>query len=282
MQPGNEFLHQASRGIFEVQLVAFADEIAQVIHDFEDAIFSSTIDLESVLKDREEWPLIDSCLEQIEQKAQTHSNGSSELQGWIKLSELDVQDDRLRLMLLARLRSEVIYQLTSDMFSCADEVIPKWENEHLGDITTASVSDLTRKFNDFVSATSDPLPKITYLNKCSQKFEELRTKLFSAVVNSERVNRMDGKADYIIRRILEVYLSNPKQAPQRILNWCAAETDTDGAYLRQMSEEELQQFVVKNNRKYIRAMVDHVATMSDRYVLKEYDQLYAAYPRSEM
>ena len=173
----DDFRGHASQCIFEVQLVAFADEIAQAIHDFEDAVFSDTIDLESVLKESEKWPVIDLCLKRIEQKAQTCPNAPPELHDWIDLSQLNVHDDRLRLMLLARLRSEVIFQLTSDMLSWADTVIPNWENEHLGDTATIGNPDLIRKFNEFVTTVSEPLPEITRLDRYSQQFKDLRNQL---------------------------------------------------------------------------------------------------------
>ena len=37
-----------------------------------------------------------------------------------------------------------------------------------------------------------------------------------------------------------------------------------------------------NLKKFVRAVIDYMAGMTDRLALREYDQLYSAYPRREL
>ena len=82
-------------------------------------------------------------------------------------------------------------------------------------------------------------------------------------------------------RILKLYLTKPRQAPQPILDHYGKSINEKQAdEIRGLPEDQLS--MLKSDRRYVRAALDYVAGMTDRFALREYDQLFSAYPRAEM
>jgi dGTP triphosphohydrolase len=54
----------------------------------------------------------------------------------------------------------------------------------------------------------------------------------------------------------------------------AKPSDTD---IRGWKSEELE--TLQKDKDFVRAVIDYVSGMTDRFALQEYDQLYSAYPR---
>lgn len=50
--------------------------------------------------------------------------------------------------------------------------------------------------------------------------------------------------------------------------------------IRQWNKHEVTQLGM--DPLFIRAAVDYIAGMTDRYAIREYDQLYSAYPRKDL
>jgi dGTP triphosphohydrolase len=49
-----------------------------------------------------------------------------------------------------------------------------------------------------------------------------------------------------------------------------------------MRDSEIRALKLRDDRAFVRAAIDHVAGMTDRFALREYDQLYSAYPREQL
>jgi len=92
---------------------------------------------------------------------------------------------------------------------------------------------------------------------------------------------MDGKADYIIRHILDLYRTSPKQVPDVVIEMYNNFTNLPrNTNIRNWKEKRL--IDLKNDKYFIRSIVDYVAGMTDRYALREYDLLFSAYPRASL
>jgi dGTPase len=258
---------------FEVQVCALADEIAQLLHDFEDAVISEQFALEKVVKNRKDYPLIEMCLKQIEERARKSTCAP---EAWRNLGKLDFSDGDQCSMLVARLRSQMIYLVTNEVLQRTERKLTEWERENLG---RSEPNERVQAFDAFVE-NGGPFEHLVSLGdgEIATEFERLQKKIDREVTASERVSRMDGKAEYVISHILDVYLSKPKQVHQSVLDQYA-KAKADNTNLRELPEKELAERNLGRDKAFVRAAVDYVAGMTDRFALREYDQLYSAYPR---
>jgi len=247
--------------LFEIQLCRLSDDIAQVIHDFEDAIISNSIDFELVVK-HAKYPIIDLCIKDLEKKG-------------YNAKEIDFKDKDYISFLMSRIRSEMIYKLTLDILEYSKKALEDWEINQFGEVNEKAQIE---SFNNYVRDRK-PFPKLIWFSKLEKEFEKLRKKLYNIILATERVSKMDGKAAYILKRILKVYLTSPKQLPNSIIEIYKKQKkiNTD---IRNWNEQKIKK--LSNDPVFIRAVVDYVAGMTDRFALKEYDMLYSAYPRSEL
>ncbi|MCL4519859.1 MAG: dNTP triphosphohydrolase [Thaumarchaeota archaeon] len=258
--------------LFEIQLCALADEIGQIVHNLEDAVVSQAASLEEVCKDSASWPLLGVCLDSIQEKLAS----IPDIPRWWKdiRSEFVFSDHHQTSLLLSRLRSEIIYRLSADVVLGASGRLNEWEN----DVCSTSDHQTRRKRFDTFVERREAFPKIIRLYKTEAEANKLGEKLTDRIIRSERVSRMDGKADYIIRNILDVYLSHPMQVHDTILeDYQQAKKHGRDDRIRCWEEKDIQ--ALDQDAEFIRAAVDYVAGMTDRFALRECDQLYSAYPR---
>ena len=253
--------------IWEVQIVCLADEIAQLVHDFEDAILSDSMPLDKLLRERKEYPIIDLCVNSLQSR--NIDPLSPELQ-------LRKNQD----MVLARLRSELIYRLTVDCLAVSRPGLENWENGMSLNGSNNIIKKVIEKFNKFIEKEIE-FPELIILGKMKKPFMDFKEALRQKVILSERVNRMDGKADYIIHHILDIYMDKPLQAHELIFDQFKQAKGLNSIEdIRQWDRENLDS--LKRDPAYIRSAVDYVAGMTDRFAIKEYDQLYSAYPRADL
>ncbi len=95
---------------------------------------------------------------------------------------------------------------------------------------------------------------VTFSQDMLQLRKPLRLFLMERLYNHYRVVRMSIKAKHFIQELFKVYLTNPKQLPEKIQN-----------RIRQDGER--------------RAVCDYIAGMTDRYALDEYKKLFDPYEK---
>lgn len=263
--------------IFEIQVCCLSDEIAQVMHDFEDALISNLADLDDIVGDeREEWPLIKECLDSIESRFNV-GREKRKWRKWAELNQLDLSNPENRSLLISRIRSEMIFLLTNDVTSFSELKLKKWECQN----NCHNNND----FNQFVSQKK-PFDHLISMEKLKTPFEKLKKRLAEILLHSERVARMDGKAEYILRQIFEVYIHEPQQVHDSVLENFVKEKGArysvsklrgySRAGWNRLNNDE------RNLKKFVRAVIDYMGGMTDRLAWREYDQLYSAYPRREL
>ena len=256
-----------STDLLEVQLVHVADDFAQAVHDFEDALVSDSMSLEEIVRNPQEYGILKSCLEEIEKRG-------------LKVDKLKLERGEHRDCLVARLRSELIFQLTIDCISSSSARIEAWEKENFG----GPLADGIKMFN-YHTETNKHFPNLIALDKLREPFDGFKRMLLQKVVQSERVSRMDGKSEFLLRRILDIYLEKPLQAHDHVLHDYERAKETLGdTEIRQKSRDELPAILneMRNDPLFLRVAVDYVAGMTDRYAIREFDQLYSAYPRADL
>jgi dGTP triphosphohydrolase len=270
--------------IFEVQIVRLADGIASAIHDFEDALISHTFSLESVVKNEHgKWPLVELCVDAVQRHYRNEPKIGS---GWTDIvGEFNFRDRRQTELLTARLRSEFIYQLTNDAIDHTLRGLKAWESKVLkaDDFRALPMEVLQDRgidaYNEFV-ASQEPFPDLVGLERLKSEFKAHKQRISDLVVNSDRISRMDGKAGYIIKNILDLYCEKPKQVPDGLLDLYCQESGDNPQTIRLKSEKQVAR--IGKTKPFIRAAVDYVAGMTDRHALAEYDKLYSAYPRTDL
>ena len=95
---------------------------------------------------------------------------------------------------------------------------------------------------------------------------------------------MNGKGDYIIRKIFEAYYSNPQQLPDGpIIHFMVESGEYDNAdqakeegrgAVRNRFEDVMNNPTTIMQLALMRRICDHIASMTDHYAINEYNSLY--------
>lgn len=245
--------------IFEIQIVQIADDIAGVIHDIEDSLIANTYTLNDIFHNHLNSELIKQVVQNLKRKGITYSSSNPK-------NNIDIS------ILLSRLRSELIYLLTLDIVETSRKEINTWES------SVIEKSEIN--FNKFISDGNE-FPIIIKLNVHKESFSQLKQNLSNNVISSERVNRMDEKADRMIENLLDAYKHSPRLLPDTVLESFKKNAGIKKSEnIRKWDENELKR--LEKNNIFIRSIVDYVSGMTDRYALREYDLLFSAYPRASL
>ncbi|MDB9823467.1 dNTP triphosphohydrolase [Deltaproteobacteria bacterium] len=264
----------------EGQIVSIVDEIAQVIHDINDALRIGALSHEKLLT-----PLIRNVIEKDKMR--------------YPASIIDCRDAK----------SKQQTQATSAFINYFTRYIIELFKKKIDKIKKKSVKK-PFKANRWLLANN------IIKDKAFQELEKIRD---DTVLNNYTVNRMDNKGEYFIRNLFEAYLNNPRQLPDAMLqNYCETKrreikrlgkkgfadwlikkkeqykitghlpesqlkeiisflkNKSDGHDFRLLSHQ-----IIDNMRPYlaidsdfIRVVSDHIASMTDKYAKEEYGRLY--------
>jgi dGTPase len=123
------------------------------------------------------------------------------------------------------------------------------------------------------------------------KDDEFSNFLRARILNSHLAQRMDGKANYILRQSIKAYLTNPQQLPdatiislyEKLMNHADYEKLTmksPAEIIGVLRNELIQDHSQHNKAEYrtmlLRTICDHIAGMTDQYAMKQYDLLYGS------
>jgi len=253
----NGFFHmeQIFSCSLEGQIVALADEIAQVCHDIEDAV-EGNYDSKEFICDQ----------------LQTLITKEFNIRGLE--NDTDVKN------MIAT--SHIKY-----IISCI-----------IGEVITKAVDEIKnnmQKLND--RGLKYPLNEDIATHNCVLKHDELYNRLKEIednfVINNYKIDKMNSKSRFVLRQIIKAYLTNPKQLPDHVLESYAEvcsvptlkelikhinSTSKDPItknirYLKKEIFEENQKYIVQD-KAFLRAMSDYIASMTDFYALQQYQKLY--------
>lgn len=188
---------------FEAFIVKWADEIAQRHHDIEDAF-------------RQKIMPPDDIVEKV--KPLTTIINSAEIADKYKVLEIEMEK-------LKKESSTIQYAFAHALSSFLVDAY-----------VTILVNDFTKVLSQFISeyeiaGTADFLKKYLEIpvdeirkrmelkdSPIKQTDDLLGKSLKYSILDSYKVQRMDGKGAYIIRKLIRAYISNPQQLPNEYIN----------------------------------------------------------------
>ena len=266
----NRYLNENSWTL-EGLVVRMADEIAQRHHDIEDGLEAKIIDKDEIigqLKDLFRKFLSDKDKEKLENisKEEDKSYYLSGISGFIVnfLTTRLIEDtsDRLK-----DIKDKYHIRASLDFSAAKSEIKSK----------------LCKGGTSLYSLVS-------YNGDFSEREEKLQEYLGNRVLNSYLAQRMDGKANYILRNLIKAYLTNPQQLPDKTIlglyrhimeanewdrkyhNKPATEIVGDLRNILRSDHFEIND--IKYRHSLLRTICDFIAGMTDQFALEQYELLY--------
>jgi len=312
---------------FEAYIVKWADDIAQRQHDIEDALLMELVEPLEVVNNLNDLYKIHTKFIEI----YGFSNTIDSLQNLETLAKEDKQKRfKVNQLNIGRLHTKISNFVMNLYITCLisafKEILDNFTINSLGikQVNEKSIDLARRKFSDefFNYKSSDinsMMMNLSYFKEIKKPIHlsdflnaniNLHNYINNMVVKSNKVQRMDGKAKYIIRKIMNAYLSNPQQLPDnviveafnfmdRVISNEEVLIEEDTIYIKKADYEKwkekeigFESYVYKyrnilNNQNLdspykkllqtglLRAAINHVANMTDRYAQEEYKQLYS-------
>ena len=265
---------------FEGLIVRQADEIAQRHHDIEDGIIANLIDKKELIEK------FSRCFE--ETKLYKERKEYKEMVGKLNKSI----KTEYYLPILSRL---IVDFLAMNLINNTKEnfkmLIDKYSIESDKEFYKSKLKILNEK-NIF--------DIVAYDKNFSEQEGIFKEYLRNRILNSFKAQSMDGKANYIIKRLFKAYLSNPQQLPDKTIEsfyknyninitGTISEKEKEKLFslprlygdLRERLKED--HFKKCNDNRYkcalLRTICDYVSGMTDNYALNQYELLYGTKQR---
>jgi dGTPase len=253
---------------FEGLVVRISDEIAQRHHDIEDGIFSGLINKDDIIELFEKNIGIF-----FDTKIKKTFNDLKQLKNQELLSSYVSRFivNFLIITLIKDSRKNILELFTKYDIKSPDEFLQHkkliFNNENLYDIINYNI--------DFAQGES-------------MVQEYLKNK----ILNSHVAQSMDGKAEFIIRKLFDAFVSNPQQLPDRTLMYFfnsfldknqmkeALDTFNERNLIGGLRGDLKMNFERNDNVKYkhalLRTICDYISGMTDSYAYKQYNILYGS------
>lgn len=113
------------------------------------------------------------------------------------------------------------------------------------------------------------LPETT--QEIDNRFQEF---LKTTVLSSYMAQSMDGKGEFIIKRLFKAYMSNPIQLPDQAISQFYHEISMDSYSTHGQKRANLLKHIDKNENKLMRVVTDHIGGMTDNFAYNQFDLLY--------
>jgi len=266
---------------FEGLIVRQADEIAQRHHDIEDGIIANLIDkIELIEKFKE-------CFSETKlyKEGRKYKNMVEKLEKNIKTE--------YHLPILSRL---IVDFLAMNLINNTKENFKMLIDEYNIKSNKDFYENKLKIFNG-----KNIFDIVAYNKNFSEQEDIFEKYLKNRILNSFKAQSMDGKANYIIKRLFKAYLSNPQQLPDKTIisfyrnyneNYLDKAINRDkkmGLYFSPTLVGDLREklkgdhFTNCNDNRYkctlLRTICDYVSGMTDNYALNQYELLYGTKQR---
>jgi dGTPase len=248
---------------FEAFLVKWADEIAQRHHDIEDGIIAGVIEKEELRS------FVDRVIA---------SFFNREEKSFFSRTAVDKDDfvPRMSRIMVGCLNRNLIENSVRNLrrftkfYSIRkyQQFASLYPNLSLEDEISDNNGKL--KIRDIISF--DPS-----LRKADEGLHEY---LKNRILNSYEVQRMDGKANFVLRQIAKAYLTNPQQLPNSCVHRLFSEKNefdnVSAGDERNWLNENYYSDDISIKQSLLRIICDHLARMTDEFALKEHEKLYSS------
>lgn len=247
---------------FEASAVEIADEIAQRHHDVEDAYQMNILSKDDIISKIEEC-----FLHVLNQKDIKKLNNIKESKSFFT--------SLISQFIVNLYNSNLIESSRRHLRNFAKDVDIKNRNDFLNNYTLYDAKVTTKLIN-----FSEEFSKA---DRCFQGF------LASTILNSHRAQRMDGKGSFIIEKLFKAYFTNPRQLHDSTIIAAFNMYECTKHKIDQISKIMLGDYrnrvataKTRSNKKFdnalLRAICDHIAGMTDNFVIEEYSRLYGERP----
>ncbi len=251
---------------FEAYIVEWADDIAQWHHDLEDAVRGDALPIGSICY------LITEAFGSI--LSTTDKKVINSIQS---LQSLDRKS-------LADLSHIVVNTLITNLVETSTEKLHVLEEKMAEKYPNKSIEEKAR----ILFLNKNCLEKVSMKESITLS-EEIKTSVFketirSYVHHSKDVERMNAKGQYIIKKLFEAYNSHPQQLPDGVILHFMVDIGKyetiEKARLNGMGIIRTEFGKMMENPKTVyrcqlmRRICDHIACMTDRYAIEEYNNLY--------
>jgi dGTPase len=223
----------------EGQAVAVADEIAQQTHDLEDGLRAGSVTFEAVER-------LAVCQRIIGGLGDAYTPDSPR---WLRQSTL------IR---------ELIGFFVQDVIAASTDRIRRFLDRH-AIVDHAGYTEHARE----VSQTT-----IWFSREAQERFDELKAFIYQFIINHIDVNRQDWRARKVITGLYRAFWTNPLILPSYVL--LRARSELGFPFLRDVPLASVADEVTGRyhaSAGFARLIADHIAGMSDRFALEEFDSL---------
>lgn len=241
-------------------VVAIADEIAQIHHDIEDGLRNNIFSKNDLLKE----------LEKI------FTNKDLE-----EIRDLDK----------GKKTNNILEDTITLLSSCIVDYYVRGTIKHL--------SDYFKKINKYSELSETEIEIFQDENKFKTIFinsNDIQEFMKKRILNSHLAQVMDGRAEFLLRRLFKAFISNPQQLPDNTL--MAFKRHIDNEYLDKTENSndnvgtlrvDLDKYLngskkiiiggvryklQKNRAILLRTICDYISGMTDRRAISEYQRLY--------
>ena len=253
---------------FEGLLVGVADEISQRHHDIEDGLIAKVIQLDDIL----DW---------IEQFLKPYFNNDER-----KLfNSLNISGKKHSISKLSKL---VVGSLNRNLIENSKKNLKSFF-KHFGINNRkdfeAIYPNLTLDMEfDSLDGKIQIKDAISYPSELATDEIIFKKQLKRGILNSYQVQRMDGKARFVIRRIAKAYLSNPQQMNDGTVSLFFNRCYPDKESLRDLTLGDKRAWLDKiyystiepeYREILIRLICDFISGMTDDFAIIEHARLYS-------
>ena len=253
---------------FEGLLVSMSDEISQRHHDIEDGLIAKVIQLDDIIY----W---------IEQLLKPYFNNDEKK----LLSSISILKKQHTISKLSKL---VVGSLNRNMIENSKQNLKSFF-KHFGINNRKDFENLYPKIvldMEFGSPNGKIKIKdsISYPPELAKDEKIFKMQLKRGILNSYQVQRMDGKARFVIRRIAKAYLSNPQQMNDGMVGLYFDRCYPDKESLSDLTLGDKRAwldiiFYSTNEPEYkeilIRLICDFISGMTDDFAIIEHARLYS-------
>ena len=241
-------LHLGEPCHFEGQLVNLADDVAQQVHDLDDGLRNEDVDLREV------------------ERLQT----SKEIIKRLGPRYDEAESDYLRRAMIMR---GITHLMVTSIVRESAERLQRWSDTH-----RVRTADDFRKRHDALENDV-----ISLSPRGRELYAELRTFVYRRIIVGPDASLCDDRARRFVKELFRAYHDNPRLMDDHVL---ARYSQVAGVEpLRTVPIEKLREEAVRSYHgkpAWCRAIADHIAGMTDRYCLGEYERIFAARPDSRV
>ncbi len=233
-----EGLRLSSGGSLEAQVVNWSDEIAQQAHDLEDG-------LAMIAEER---------IEQLEISRRIRGRRGTPGSRNLRRAEL-----------VRGLYNEMI----GDLITSSQKKVQGWVERNRIDSTERFYALRDRIPGDVISFSPEGL----------RRYRELKEFVYQNIIHSFPIARRDGRARLVVRGLFVSFHDNPRLLPDDVLRQYGSAEKI--RYLRDIPLSDVPREVDKHYRfrpDFLRAITDHIAGMTDKFALQEFEDLTTARP----